>query len=129
MQDQKTIQTYINNFRRNVAPFLGPGIRLSCEVHPAFQDGAILQFLIGPDVSNVDQYFEPTDTVNSALRNVPQRMVGGDPNAIRFSGTSISMKANRIILIKGEDSLDLWDDKGAQADVRHIVDVHMRGQK
>ena len=129
MQDQKTIQAYINNFRRNITPFLRPGIGLSCEVHPAVQDGAILQFFIGPDVSNVDQYFEPTDTVNSALRNVPERMVGGDPNAIQFSGTSISMKPNRIILIKGEDSLDLWDDKGARADVRHIVDVHMRGQK
>ncbi len=129
MQDQKIIQTYINNFRRHIAPYLKPGVGLLCKAYPSIQQGAILEFSFRSDVSNADQYSEPTDTINSALKKIPQRMFGGNLDGIRFGGTNISMEPNRIILIKGEDSSELWDDKGALNDVHKIVNVQMRGKK
>jgi hypothetical protein len=126
MKDKKTIQRYVNNFRRHLSPFLKPGIGLSSKIHPAIQEGAILEFSLGADVSNEDEYIEPAETVNSALRNVQQRMFGGNLDAIRFGGTNISMEPDRIVLIKGEDSLELWSDDGARTDVQRIVNVSSR---
>ena len=50
MQDQKLIQSYINNFRRHIAAFLKPGIGLACKVRPAKKGGAVLEFLLGSNV-------------------------------------------------------------------------------
>jgi hypothetical protein len=121
MQDRKLIQSYINNFRRHIVAFLRPGIGLACKVHPAKKEGAVLEFLIGPDVQNDDEYFPVEETVSAILRHVPQRMVGGNLDGIKFGGTNISMEPNRIVLIKGEDSDGLWNDDGAKHDVERIV--------
>jgi hypothetical protein len=121
MQDKKIIQGYINNFRRHLAPYLKPGIGLGCKVFPANSDGAILEFSLGPHVKNEDQYLSTEETVNAALKNIEQRMFGGNLNAIKFGGTNISMEPNRIILIKGEDTPSEWSDDGAREDVKRIV--------
>ena len=129
MEDKKTIQSYINNFRRHLAPHLKPGIGLSCKIHPAKQEGAILEFFLSPDVANVDEYLVVSETVNTALRDIRQQMFGGNLDGIKFGGTNISMEPNRIVLIKGEDVSSLWSDEGAQDDVRRIIGVHPRGRQ
>lgn len=101
MENKKTIHEYVNNFRRHLAPHLKPGIGLSCKIFPAEAEGAVFELTIGPSTSNEDLFEEPKDTVNSILEDVPQRMIGGNIGAIKFSGTSISMEPNRIVLIKG----------------------------
>ena len=121
MQDKKTIQSYINNFRRHLSPYLKPGIGLASKVFPAKSEGAILEFSLGPDVKNDDQYMPTEETVNAALRKIEQRMFGGNLDALKFGGTNISMEPNRIILIKGEDTLSQWSDKGAKIDVKRIM--------
>jgi len=122
MKDKKTIQGYVNNFRRYLAPRLKPSIGLSCKIFPAEAEGAVLEFTIGPSISNEDVFEVPKDTVNSILKIVPQRMIGGgNIGAIRFGGTNISMEPNRIVLIKGEDAPDLWSDQGARNDVEKIT--------
>jgi hypothetical protein len=122
MKDKNTIQGYVNNFRRYLAPRLKPGIGLSCKIFPAEAEGAVLEFTIGLSISNEDVYEVPKDTVNSILKVVPQHMIGGgNIGAIRFGGTNISMEPNRIVLIKGEDAHDLWSDQGARNDVEKIT--------
>ncbi len=121
MQDTKIIQSYINNFRRHLSPYLKPGVGLACKVIPVEAEGAILEFSLGPDFKNEDKYLSPEDTVNAALKNIQQRMFGGNLDALRFAGTNISMEPNRIILIKGEDKFSEWDDNGARNDVSRIV--------
>jgi len=121
MQDKKMIQSYINNFRRHLATYLKPGIGISCRVFPAKSEGAILEFSLGPDAKNEDQYMPIEETVNTVLKKIEQRMVGGNIDAIKFAGTNISMEPNRIVLIKGEDTPSEWGDKGAINDVKRIV--------
>jgi len=121
MKDRHTIQRYINDFRRHIAPFLRPSVGLSCVAHPANQPGAILEFTIGPDIQNEDQIKKPAETVNEALSTIKQNAFGGTLGAFRFGGTNTVMEDNRIILIKGEDSPSSWSDEGARDDVNRIV--------
>lgn len=129
MIDRQTIQTYVNNFRRHISSYLKPGIGLSCKIYPSRGGGAVLEFTIGPSITNED-FFEPvSNSNNSTLSVVPQRMVGGNLNAFRFSGTNISMEPNRILIIKGEDTPSLWSDEGAQEDVHRIIGSQARAQR
>jgi len=121
MQDKRIIQGYINNFRRHLSPYLKPGIGLACKVFPVNSEGAILEFLLGPDVENEDHYLPTEETVNAALKKIEQRMFGGNLDALKFAGTNISMEPNRIILIKGADTSSEWSDNGARDDVKRIV--------
>ena len=129
MEDKKTIQEYVNNFRRHLAPHLKPGIGLSCKIFPAKAEGAVFEFAIGPSISNEDLFEESKNTVNSILEDVPQRMLGGNIAAIKLGGTNLSMEPNRIVLIKGEDDPDLWNDQGAKNDVERIIGTQARARK
>ena len=129
MEDNKTIQEYINNFRRHLAPHLKPGIGLSCRIFPAEAEGAVLEFTIGQGRRNEDLYEAPKNTVNSILEDVPQRMISGNIGAIKFGGTNISMEPDRIVLIKGENDPDLWNDQGAKNDVEKIIGTQVRTRK
>jgi hypothetical protein len=129
MQDRQTIQNYVNNFRRHISSYLKPGIGLSCKIYPSRREGAVLEFTIGPSIANEDLFEHPAESNNATLSVVPQRMVGGNLNAIRFSGTNISMEPNRILIIKGEDTPSLWSDEGAQDDVHRIIGSQARAQR
>ena len=128
MQDKKTIQNYINNFRRHLAPYLKPGIGLASKVFPAKSDGAIVEFSIGPDVKNDDEYMPIEETVNAALKKIEQHMFGGNLAGIKFGGTNISMEPKRIVLIKGEDTPSEWSDKGARNDAERIMTRPHKGK-
>lgn len=127
MNDKNTIQSYINNFRRHLSPYLKPNIGLSCNVYPAESDGAILEFTIGPGVVNVDNFNVNEATVNDALTKIPQRGFGGNLKGFHFGGTNVVMEDNRIILIKGEDSGSVWSDQAAREDVNRILPQSARG--
>lgn len=127
MKKKKILQTYINNFRRHLTPNLRPGIGLACKVFPVKKDGAILEFTLGA-VENDDEYAVVSETVNVALENIQQKMVGGNLSGIKFGGTNISMESERIVLIKGEDDDSLWNDAGAKGDVQRLLQGSKRGQ-
>ena len=129
MKDQETIQEYVNNFRRHLSPNLKPGIGLSCKIFPAEEEGAILEFTFGPNIGNEDLFKEAKNNVNSILKMVPQRMIEGNIDGIKFGGTNISMEPNRIVLIKGEDNPDLWNDQAAKNDVEKIIGTQMKARK
>lgn len=75
-------------------------------------------------------HFEPmVESANAALKVVPQRMVGGNIDAIKFGGTNISMEPNRIVVIKGEDNPDLWNDQAAKIDGERIVGIQTRARR
>ena len=121
MNEINIIQSYINNFRRHLSQFLKPNIGLSCKAYPANSSGAILEFTIGPGIANDDELVPPSSTVNEALANIQQRAFGGNLDGFRFSGTNVITEDNRIILIKGGDDLDEWNDKGAYLDAKKVL--------
>lgn len=60
-------------------------------------------------------------TINTALSKISQRAFGGNLDGFAFSGTNVIAEGNRIILIKGGDSSDEWNDEAAKSDVRRVV--------
>lgn len=120
MKDKKTIQTYVNNFRRRLSSHLKPGIGLTCDIHPAEEGGAILEFSLGPSIENDDRYQETSATVSTALSSIPQHAFGGNLEGFKFSGTNVVMEKDRIILIK-DDSPSEWSDSAAEDDIFKIL--------
>lgn len=129
MNNHKIIQEYINNFRRHIAPFLRPSVGLACNVFPATESGAILEFSIGPGIANTDRFHPSSQNVNTALTGISQRAFGGNLAGFRFGGTNVVMEDNRIILIKGEDDPDQWNDDAASADLKRILPPRLGGEK
>ena len=129
MKNKQTIQEYINNFRRRLAPYMRPGIGLACTVFPANSQGAILEFKIGPGISNTDEFRPESETVNEALTGIEQRAFGGNLSGFKFGGTNVIMEDNRIILVKGEDDPSKWNDSAADADVKRILPTANGGGK
>ena len=129
MQDIKTIQSYVNNFRRHISPYLKPGIGVTINIYPAREGGAVLEISMGQNITNDDQFKTVSLSANAALKGIPQSFVSGNIDGVRFGGTNISMEPNRIVLIKGEDKPDLWNDQAAKNDVEKIVGVQTRTRK
>lgn len=121
MNIHQTLQRYINDFRRHLAPFLRPSVGLRCVVYPSLESGAILEFTIGPDISNEDEFKPPFRSLGAALGQIKQRAFGGNLQGFHFGGTNVIMEDNRIILIKGDEGASHWDDKAASEDVKKIV--------
>lgn len=129
MNKPSTIQQYINNFRRHLAPYLRPGIGLACNILPAEAAGAILQFTIGPNIANGDVFHPASKTVNEALSKLSQRAFGGNLDGFRFGGTNVIMEENRIIFIKGEDNEEQWNDQAAAEDVKRLLPPEQGGKR
>lgn len=129
MKNTKTIQAYINNFRRHLSPYLKPNIGLSCKVYPAEGSGAILEFTIGPSIANDDEFMPIEHTVNDALAKIPQRAFSGNLGGFLFGGTNVVMEDKRIILIKGGNDDTEWNDEAALSDVKRILPPSVEGGK
>jgi hypothetical protein len=129
MHDHERLQGYVNNFRRHLSGHLRPGVGMSSQIHPARGEGAILELSLGAGTTNQDQFAEATDTVNQALHHVPQRLVGGNLDGVRFGGTNISLEPQRIVIIKGDDSDDEWNDMAARRDVQKILSLFAESSK
>lgn len=129
MEKLDEIQTYINNFRRYLVPHLKPGIGIVSTAYPAQQHGAILEFKLGSECQNTDEFKAVQSSVNEALRKINQKAFGGDLAGFHFSGTNYVMEDGRVIVIKGEDSDDEWGDKAAQRDVSLLLTSSMEDKK
>lgn len=123
MKSKKPIERYANFFRRRLSPRLKPGIGAKCFISPAEEGGGILEFVLGSDLKDENETKPTKKSINQALRDIPQRMVGGDISAVRFSGTNISLEGNRIIIIKGDDTPSLWSGEAAKEDIERIFGI------
>lgn len=128
MENKSTIQAYINDFRRHMSKYLKKGIGLTSKAYPSQGEGCVIELKIGPNLPNDDEIAEVHQSINDVLKKIPQRIVGGNIDGVRFGGTNISMEPDRILIIKGEDDKSLWSDIGAKNDVNRIVSNLTRGQ-
>ena len=121
MDNRQILQQYVNDFRRHISPFLRPSVGVACVVYPALDPGALLEFTMGLGIASEDRIKDTVPTVNVALAAVEQRAFGGNLAGFRFSGTNVIGEGNRIIIIKGEDSLSYWSNEAALQDVLKII--------
>ena len=121
MKDREDIQRYINNFRRRFSTYLGKGIGASILIYPSSAGGAVLEIKLGANEPNNDEYLDVTPTVNDALKGIEQNAFGGNLDGFRFGGTNIIMEPARIVLLKSDDSEELWSDEASDEDVQRII--------
>lgn len=128
MRDRQVIQSYINNFRRHITSFLRPRVGIRAVVHPCVEDGAVIEFFLGPNIESDDEYSADRMNLAEVLAGIRQNFVGGNLGGVRFLGTNISLEPDRIMLIK-EDSLDEWSDEKAKKDIESIVSTYRNRPK
>ena len=122
------IQSYINNFRRRLAPFLRPGIGVQCSIYPATPGGAILAFKLGPAVENDDVYEPTSASLGKALSQIEQQAFGGNVENFHFGGTNTILEGDKLIFIKDGSDVE-WSDQAAAKDVKAVVPSERGGQK
>jgi len=120
MNDREKIQKYTTAFTSSIRDRVRREIGIRCVVHPTKKDGAVLEFILERGGSEKIDYQPEMETVNDVLKQVKQNLVSGDISQIIFSGTSISMHRNRIVVIKGEDVEEEWGITAAKTDLRRV---------
>jgi hypothetical protein len=112
-----------------LSPFLKPNIGLSCNAFPTDSNGAILEFTMGEGIKNDDEFMDIEPTVSDALSKIEQKAFGGNLSGFQFGGTNVIAEGNRIIIIKGDDNLDQWDDRSANDDVKKFLPTSKKNKQ
>ena len=128
MKDKDLLQKYINNFRREISPYLKPNIGLKSKVHPSDGEGAILEFELAPGIENDDEYEIVTPSLGLALKDIEQHAFGGQLENISFKGTNVILENNRIILVKGEDQESQWSEQAVMLDLARVLPKKGKGK-
>ena len=121
MKDKKLLQQYVNNFRREISPYLKSNVGLKSKIHPSEGEGAILEFELAPDLENDDSYVDVAISLGKALMDIEQNAFGGQLENITFKGTNVIVDGNRIILVKGEDQEDQWSEDAVVNDLARVL--------
>lgn len=124
--NKNQIQSYINNFRRHITPFLRPGIGITCRIYPAKSGGAVLVFQLGTGLENDDLYQPESSSLGNALSKIEQRAFGGHLDGISFGGTNVILEQDKLIFIKDSSSAE-WSDRASEKDVLRVTSPHSRG--
>ena len=127
MKDNKRMSRYAMRIIQNLKPKLRSDVDVSITVHPAEQDGGVVEVQLIPNAkasarkrkSRGIKILPVKATINDVLEVVPQRIVGGNLKGVQFQGTNISLENNRIVLIKGDN--EYWTENDADSDVGKII--------
>lgn len=119
------LKKYSELFNRNIERYLSPGISVQTVIHPVEQDGAVFEFLLNKNGVSSSRLEPPRKSIGNVLSEIPQRMIGGNLEGVRFSGTSLYLEGNRIVVIKGEDDKNSWSGNAVIQDVERVVSTSM----
>lgn len=121
MNNQKQLKKYANRFMERIKPSIRSGYDIIARIYPSNSQGAILEFEI-IEAKKPSVEIKPTsDSVNSSLKGIEQRLIGGNIDAVRFSGTNVYLDGNRILLIKGDDKHEEWSNAAVEDDIQRIL--------
>lgn len=121
MKRTTRLKKYVELFKRNIKQFLAPGISVKTTIYPVEADGAIFEFLFNKEGDGSETIEKTRPTIGRVLSEIPQRMVGGNVEGVKFGGTNLYLEGNRVLVIKGEDNPDSWSGNAVQDDVKRVV--------
>lgn len=128
MKTTTKLNKYVELFKRNIQNFLAPGVQISSVTYPVEKEGAVFVFLLNTDGSSVDLVEKVRPSVGKVLSEIPQRMVVGNLEGIRFGGTNLYLEGNRILVIKGENKPSEWTGNAVINDVQRVVSTSQGGR-
>jgi hypothetical protein len=121
MKKHTKLKKYSELFKKNIKQFLSPGISIKTKIYPVEAEGAVFEFLLNKESDQSEILEKIRPTVGRVLAEIPQRMIGGNIEGVRFGGTNLYLEGNRVIVIKGEDSFENWTNKAIENDVKRVV--------
>lgn len=125
MNKQPKLKKYTELFRRNIQKFLAPGILVQTTIYPVDQEGAVFEFLLNKDGNATEKVESPKRSVGAVLSVIPQNIIGGQFEGVRFGGTNLLLEGNRVLVIKGEDSPEHWTGSAVVSDVQRVVSTSL----
>lgn len=121
MKKQSKLKKYSEFFKRNIKQFLSPGVSIKTKIYPVEAEGAVFEFLLNTESDQTEILEKTRPTVGKVLAEIPQRMVGGNIEGVKFGGTNLYLEGNRVLVIKGEDSFENWTARAVENDVKRVV--------
>ncbi len=128
MRKQSKLNKYVELFKRNIAKYLARNISIKTVIHPVSSSGAVFEFFLNQDDDEKVEYSSVSQSVGHVLSKIPQRMIGGDVGNVQFGGTNLYLENNRIVVIKGEDSVSEWTGDAVISDVKRVVSSSQGGR-
>jgi hypothetical protein len=121
MIKESKLKKYVELFTRKIATYLSKDINIKTVIHPVEGEGAIFEFFLGLNNEETIEFAPVQKTVGHALLSIPQNMISGAPENIKFSGTNLYLENNRVVLIKGDDTNEEWSGIAIEKDVTRVV--------
>jgi hypothetical protein len=125
MQKQPKLKKYAELFRRNIRRFLAPGVEVRTTIYPVEQEGAVFEFLLNKVGDSTETVGSARPSVGAVLSAIPQNLIVGQIEGVRFGGTNLTLEGNRILVIKGEDSAEHWTGNAVLSDVQRVVSTSL----
>lgn len=114
--EKDTINKYILNFRRSLAPYLKEDVSIKAIVYP-HKYGAIIVFKMDFNASNNTEYKSDSETIQEAMRKSNLFDSPDDANDIQ---SKVIWTQNLIIIIKNNEE-EFWTNEYANRDVSNLV--------
>jgi hypothetical protein len=122
------LKKYSELFKRNIAKFLTPGVSIKTVIYPVEMGGAVFEFFLNREGVVEEKLEPPRKSVGVVLSQIPQRMIQGNLEGVRFGGTNLYLEGNRILVVKGEDAPSSWSGNAVIEDVERVVSTSMGGK-
>jgi hypothetical protein len=121
MIKESKLKKYVELFTRKIATYLSQDISIKTVIHPVESEGAIFEFFLGLNNEETVKFAPVQKTVGHALLSIPQNMISGTPENIKFGGTNLYLENNRVVVIKGDDANEEWSGTAIEKDVTRVV--------
>ena len=129
MQKSTRLKKYVELFKRNINQFLAPGVDIKTTIYPVVAEGAVFEFVFNREQNSTESSDKVRPTIGSVLSAIPQRMVGGNIEGIKFGGTNLYLEGDRILVIKGDDDQASWSGSAVIEDVQRVVSTSQGGKQ
>lgn len=128
MKKTSRLKKYVELFKRNISQYVTEGIDIRSTIYPVESEGAVFEFLLNNNEDKSETFKPPQPTVGRVLSEIPQKMIGGNIENVKFGGTNLYLEGNRILVIKGEDAPSSWSGNAVIEDVQRVVSTSQGGK-
>ena len=128
MKRSTRLKKYVELFKRNINQFLAPDVDIKTTIYPVEAEGAVFEFVFNRSNDSTETVEKLRPTVGSVLSKIPQRLVTGNIEDIKFGGTNLYLEGDRILVIKGEDDQESWSGTAIIEDVKRVVSSSQGGK-
>jgi hypothetical protein len=129
MQKSTRLKKYVELFKRNIKQFLAPGVHIKTTIYPVEGSGAVFEFLFNRVKDSSESIDKVRPSIGSVLSKIPQKMVSGNIEEFKFSGTNLYLEGDRTLVIKGEDDPASWSGNAVMEDVQRVVSTSQGGKQ